>query len=342
MTNPFKKATKEKQKAKVALIGPSGSGKTYTALRMAKALGDRIAVIDTEHGSASLYADQFDFDTLELERFDPRIYIKAMRAAEAAGYDVLIVDSLSHAWMGKDGALELVDKMKSKYGGNQFAAWGDVTPIHRDLIETILATKLHLIATMRSKTEYVVEEDSRGKQRPRKVGMAPIQRDGMEYEFSVVGTLDVDHTLVIDKTRCPDLDGQIFNKPGEDVAKILLDWLNAGAEVQPAPETVSDSEPEPLSSSEAAEPEPTPEPTGNGNRQHGKKLPTVRTGQFKAMMKRLPAYYDDEDDQSQWYHVLGALVKSGWNGDITDDNVEEAFRALVAYANDNEQLEAVS
>jgi len=236
MTFQFEKATKKRAKARVAIIGPSGSGKTYTSLRMATAMGERIALIDTEHGSASLYADQFKFDVLDLDSFDPRVYIRAMRSAESAGYDVLIIDSLSHAWMGKDGALELVERSKGKYGGNKWSAWADVTPIHRDLIETILSVDLHLIATMRSKTEWVVQTNDKGRAEPRKVGLAPIQREGMEYEFSVVAMLDTDHNFVVDKTRCPALDGKIFSKPGEDVANILLGWLTDGSEPQPKPE----------------------------------------------------------------------------------------------------------
>ncbi len=147
----FKKATKTQIKLRLALTGPSGSGKTFSSLALASHLGQRIAVIDTEHGSASRYADLFEFDVVELESFHPNRYVKAIVAAQQAGYDVVIIDSLSHAWMGKDGELELVDRAR-----NSFAAWKDVRPLERALIDTMLSCKCHLIATMRSKTEWVV------------------------------------------------------------------------------------------------------------------------------------------------------------------------------------------
>jgi hypothetical protein len=129
----FKKATKTQIKLRLALTGPSGSGKTYSSLALASHLGKRIAVIDTEHGSASRYADLFEFDVVELESFHPNRYVKAIMAAQQAGYDVVVIDSLSHAWMGKDGELELVDRAK-----NSFAAWKDVRPLERALIDIAL------------------------------------------------------------------------------------------------------------------------------------------------------------------------------------------------------------
>src|SRR5690606_26818550 len=234
----FKRATKQQAKLRMALIGPSGSGKTYTALKIATQLGDRVAVIDTERGSASKYADKFEFDVLELDSFHPQRYIEGIQAAEAEGYDVLIIDSLSHAWAGKDGALELVDKAaKRMQSSNTFAAWRDVTPLHNALVDAMLQSRLHLIVTMRAKTEYIVEKDERtGKSVPRKVGLAPIQRDGLEYEFDVVADMDLDNTLIVSKSRCEALSGAVIPKPGEEVAGILKAWLTDGAPVQDAPQ----------------------------------------------------------------------------------------------------------
>jgi flagellar biosynthesis GTPase FlhF len=148
----FQKATKHEAKLRFALIGPAGSGKTYTALRIGTRLGERVAVIDTERGSASKYADVFDFDVVELTKHDPREFVKAIRAAQSAGYDALIIDSLSHAWMGRGGALELVDKAaKGSSSSNSFAAWRSVTPLHNELVDAIAGANLHVIATMRSK-----------------------------------------------------------------------------------------------------------------------------------------------------------------------------------------------
>lgn len=237
MTFTFKKATRQQSKLRLALIGVSGSGKTWTALTFAKRLGKRIAVIDSERGSASLYAgDAADFDVLELESYAPRTYVQAIKAAEQAGYDVIVVDSLSHAWAGKDGALEMVDKAaKRTQASNTFAAWRDVTPEHNALVEAMLACKAHLIVTMRSKTEYVLQEDNRGKKVPKKIGMAPVQRDGLEYEFTLVAEMDLDHNFMVSKSRCKPLDGAVIIRPDESVAETLLSWLNEGEVAQEKP-----------------------------------------------------------------------------------------------------------
>ena len=247
----FKKATKEQIKARIALIGPSGSGKTYTALRMAQTMGSRVALIDTENNSASLYADEFDFDTLALDSVSPQSYIQAIHAAEKAGYDVLIIDSLSHAWAGKDGALAMADAGAAKYRGNTFAAWRDVTPHHNALVDALIHCQCHLIVGMRSKMEYIIEEE-KGKMVPKKVGMAPIQRQGMEYEFDIVGDLDLSHNLIISKTRCKTLDGQVIALPGEELGQTILTWLTDGAEPKPPAKT----DPEPESEKETDETPP--------------------------------------------------------------------------------------
>ncbi len=233
---PFQKATKRQAKLRLALIGPSGSGKTYTALRIAKGLGVKVALIDTERGSASKYADESDqnvpaFDTLELDSFHPQRYIDAIHEAEAVGYDVLILDSLSHAWTGKDGALELVDRAaKRTQSGNSFGAWREVTPLHNQLVDAIVGAKCHVIATMRAKTDYVQEKDDRGRTQIRKVGLAPVQRDGLEYEFDVVADLDAENTFIVSKTRCKALNGVTVRQAGPEVADVLKAWLTDGAE----------------------------------------------------------------------------------------------------------------
>lgn len=233
MPMQFKKAEKTKSKLRLALIGPSGSGKTYTALTLAGGLaeGKPVAVIDTERGSASLYADLFAFDVLELETFDPRTYVEAIQAAESAGYGVVVIDSLTHAWSGKGGALELVDRAaKRQQSNNSFGAWREVTPLHNQLVDTLLGAQAHIIATIRTKTDYVQEKDNNNRTVIRKVGLAPVQRDGLEYEFTLVGDMDTDHNLVISKTRIPALADQVINKPSIEVATQLLGWLNSGAE----------------------------------------------------------------------------------------------------------------
>lgn len=231
MTYTFQKARKSKIKARIAIDGPSGSGKTYTSLIAATALaqGGKIAVIDTERGSASLYSDKFEFDVLELDKFSPKTYIDAIEAAERAGYSVIVIDSLSHAWEGEGGALDMVDNAAARSNSkNSYTAWRDVTPIHRRMVDAILQSSCHIIATMRSKTEYVLETNSRGQQVPRKVGMAPIQRAGMEYEFTVVGDMDLDHRIVISKSRYEPLQDAVETKPTAEFFQPFVDWLSEG------------------------------------------------------------------------------------------------------------------
>ncbi len=214
----------------MALIGVAGAGKTYTALSIASNLGKKIAVLDTERGSASKYSDLFEFDVMEPESFAPKTYIDAIEAAAEAGYDVIILDSLSHAWAGKDGALELVDRAARRaQSNNNFGAWRDVTPQHNAMVDTIIGSKIHIIATMRAKTEYVQEKDPKtGRTSVRKVGMAPVQRDGLEYEFDVVADIDSENNLVVGKTRCPAIAGAVFPKAGKEIALRLKNWLTDG------------------------------------------------------------------------------------------------------------------
>jgi hypothetical protein len=225
----FQKATKTQSRLRLALCGPSGSGKTYSALKIAQHLGKTIAVIDTEHRSASKYADKFNFDTEELKNHHPAKYIEAIKEAGSAGYDVLIIDSLTHAWLAE---LELA--------GKGFDGWKNVRPLERALINEMLSSPCHIIATMRTKTEWVLEpyKNKQGKESvaPKKVGTSPIQASGIEYEFDISGELDLEHILTISKTRCPELNHQTFLNPGQELAEILTVWLTDGAPM-PIPET---------------------------------------------------------------------------------------------------------
>jgi hypothetical protein len=256
---PFQRATKHQAKLRMALIGPSGSGKTYTALAIATNLGQRVALIDTERGSASKYASLFSFDVLELDTYSPNTYVGAIAEAQKEGYDVLVIDSLSHAWSGKDGVLEFVDQAaKRMQSGSSFGAWREATPLHNRLVDAMLGSGMHLIATVRSKTEYSQEKDERGKTVIRKMGLQPVQRDGLEYEFDVIGDLNQENDLIISKTRCPELSGKIYAKAGADVASVLTAWLSDGA---PAPVAPAPSQ-QPAATTVAP---PAPKANGNGN-----------------------------------------------------------------------------
>lgn len=234
MNFEIKRATKAQSRARIALMGPAGSGKTFTGLELARHLGQNVILIDTERGSASKYADEFEFSVIELDSFSPQTYTEAIRAAEAARADVIVLDSLSHAWIGKDGALEQVDRASnnSQGGGhgNSFTAWKKVTPLHNELVDTILRARAHVIATLRTKTEYVIEQNAQNRSVPRKIGLAALQRDGLEYEFDIVGLLDADNNLTITKTRCRTLaPNEIIPKPGRELAEKIKAWLSDGA-----------------------------------------------------------------------------------------------------------------
>lgn len=242
----FKQATKTESYLRMAISAPSGGGKTYTALTLAGAIanGGKVAVIDTERGSASKYADIFTFDVVELgidprdtTPFHPDRYIEAITAAVQAGYKVLVIDSLSHAWNAKGGVLEVVDNIAAQMKtSNTFSAWRKGTPLQQKLVDAILAAPIHIIATMRAKQEYVQDKDERtGKTVVRKVGMAPVQRDSMEYEFDIFAEMDMDNNLIIQKTRCPILTGQVVSKPGPEAAAPIIEWLHGEKRVEALP-----------------------------------------------------------------------------------------------------------
>lgn len=228
----FNTAKKQQMRARVAISGPAGAGKTTDALLFAQALtGDlsKVAVIDTERGSASLYADRFPgFQTLDFTPpYAPQLLIEAIDAAAEAGFECLVIDSLSHFWSGEGGVLEQVDKVS---GANKFTnGWGTMTPVHNKMIEKILSFPGHVVCTLRSKTAYAVDQ-SGGKAIPRKVGQAPIQRDGVEYEFTLVLDLDRDHSIGISKTRCAELETTGF-VPGSEIHTLIntfITWLGEG------------------------------------------------------------------------------------------------------------------
>lgn len=227
----IKKAVKYGSKLRLAMYGPSGSGKTYTSLAIATAMSkQRVLVIDSERGSASKYADVYDFDVIELENFSPQSYTEAIRfAGQSKEHDIIVIDSISQEWNGKRGALEQVS-------GN-FTKWSTVTPLHNDFVDAMLSLEKHLIVTMRAKEGHVVEQED-GKQKPsiKKVGMEPIQREGIQYEYDVVGMLDMDNTMCVVKTRCPELNGMTFSRAGMDFVELIVPWLDG---TPPPPKVVS-------------------------------------------------------------------------------------------------------
>lgn len=233
MTIEFMPASRAAAKARIALCGPSGSGKTYTALALATRLGST-AVIDTERGSASKYAgiNRWEFHTLAPQSFSPLSLVDALAAASNAQFDVVVVDSLSHYWMGTDGMLEQVDRRAK--GGNNFSGWKEAGPDEKQMIDALAAFPGHVIVTLRVKTEYVIEENDKGKKEPNKVGLKPIQRDGIEYEFDIVGDLDRENTLTVSKSRIPALSGQVIPHPSGELADTISEWM-ADGDAMPGP-----------------------------------------------------------------------------------------------------------
>jgi len=227
----------------MTIDGPAGSGKTYTALRFAHALGGRIAFIDSERGSASKYVGDspdgipWDFDVVELTSFSPEKYTAAIEAAGKMGYQVLIIDSLSHAWEGVGGALEIKQRV-----GESWSAWRHVTPIHNRMVDAILQSPCHVITTMRSRIEYVQEVDSNGKTVIRKIGMAPIQRPGFEYEFDIVADMDWAHIMTVSKSRCTAVSDMKMEFPGPEFIGKVKEWLASGEKPaeRPLPEPSED------------------------------------------------------------------------------------------------------
>jgi hypothetical protein len=221
----FRKATKSQAKARIAIFGPSGAGKTFSSLRIAGGLGGSVGVIDTERGTASKYSDRFDFEVLELADQSVEGYVDAIGQATAAGFSVLVIDSLTHAWQT---LLEEVEKLaKAKYRGNTWSAWSEGTPLQRKLVAAILSFPGHIIATMRSKTEWTTL-DNNGKKTPQRVGLAPEQGKGVEYEFDLLVELSTDHIANVIKDRSGRFQDKLIEKPGEEFGRALADWLSDG------------------------------------------------------------------------------------------------------------------
>ena len=228
----IEKAQRKKLKSRILLQGVSGSGKTYSALVLARSLGKKIIVIDTEDNSACLYENLCDFDVINMQPpYSPNNLVMAISQCESEGYDVIVVDSLTAFWAMTGGALEMVNKTANTQGKNSYTAWGDITPLQNKMIDKILHCKSHIICTARVKTDYVMEDyvSASGKtcQRPVKVGLKTIQREGLEYEFTIVFDVDRHHIATVDKTRADIFDG--FSETiTDEVGKKLLNWLDKG------------------------------------------------------------------------------------------------------------------
>ena len=234
----FRKAERRKAKLKLALAATAGGGKTHSALLMAAGLvdnpsEDNIAVLDTENGSAELEAGKpgvpgFSVVTMGAP-YSPDRYIEVINEAVGAGFEVLILDSISPEWNGNGGILDIVDKKKAS-SRNQMAAWKDATPMHQKFLDAIIQAPIHIIATMRAKTAYDISNEN-GKSKVQKLGMAPTQRDGIEFEFTLVGEINVaSHLCDFTKDRTGLFAAQVPELITVDTGKRIREWLEGGSE----------------------------------------------------------------------------------------------------------------
>ncbi len=322
----FTKATKEQSLLRLGLVGPAGAGKTWTALTIACQIArmerGRVAVIDTEEGSAAKYADIYDFDHLILHDYAPHNYVAAITAAEEAGYPVIVIDSASHAWD------EILDEKDRKSAKNQWGGWSDLSPKYRAFIEKQKRCTSHLIATLRGKTQFVVEERN-GKQVPRKVGMGAVVRPGYDFEYDIVGYLDTEHDLTIEKTRFQALDGKHWPRPDSKFAAGLYHWLRQGVKAKPKPAGGYDTGGHP-EETKAAPQAVAEQKIATGTAATSKPWKTF--GEFKRTIEELRAivgnaalesemerqgchdlkgYLGREDEAVELYHHLKALAEKG-------------------------------
>jgi hypothetical protein len=227
----LRQSERKRAKIKLALQGSAGSGKTYSSLLLAQGLTNRdfskVAIIDTENGSADLYAHLGNYNVLTLEHpFTPEKYIQAIEVCLRANMEVIIIDSISHCWD------ELLD-FHSKLAGNSFTNWAKVNPRHKAFLDKILQSDAHVIATMRTKTDYVLQQKD-GKYVPEKVGLRSMQRNGIDFEFTLVFDIDIKHFAIASKDRT----GLFMGKPEFTIntatGRKILDWCNSGTNLEEA------------------------------------------------------------------------------------------------------------
>lgn len=235
----FRKASERRatRPAKVALAGPSGSGKSFTAIELALGLvggnAEDIAVIDSEHGTAALYADRFgDFLHADLQDYAIQTYLALCRTAVEAGVKAVVIDSATHAW---NDVLRRVDDWKrTRKGRDERQAWAEVQPDLDSFNTMIQSCPVHLVVTFRTKNEWVNQKDEKtGRNRPEIIGLAPRFKEGVEHEFDIYGELTMEHDLVIRKSRYDALDGEVYRKPSREIGETLLSWIKADPQEEP-------------------------------------------------------------------------------------------------------------
>jgi hypothetical protein len=228
----IEKATRKQSKIRLSLAGAAGSGKTYSSILLAYGLCadfNKICVIDTENRSASLYSHLGVFNVINLSApFHPGKYVEAIQLCEESAIEVIIIDNTTHAWSGKGGCLELHEQETVKMRiPNSFTAWAAITPLYQKFIDAIVNSSCHVICTLRSKTEYVIAERN-GKQTPQKMGMAPMIRDGFDFEMSIAFDIDQHHKAYCTKNRTTLFQDQAPIIITNETGKKILEWCNSG------------------------------------------------------------------------------------------------------------------
>lgn len=237
----LKKATRKQVKLRLGMSAVAGGGKTMSALLLAYGMTNdwsKIAVIDTENGSASLYSHLGDFNTIDLSSpFSPERYIECIKACEDGGMEVIIIDSITHEWDGKGGILDISNSMT----GNSFTNWAKLTPRHDAFINSILQSKCHIISCVRRKQDYEMTKGSDGKLKVEKAGLKEITREGFEYELTLNFNIDINHHATASKDRT----GLFMDKPefiiNSETGKKLIDWCNSGEVVKTFEQQLNDS-----------------------------------------------------------------------------------------------------
>lgn len=233
----LRKSERKQAKIKLAIEGASGSGKTFSSLLLASGLCNdwtKIAVIDSENGSADLYAHLGAYNVINLSaNFSPENYMEAIKICENAGMEVIIIDSISHAW---DYLLDTHANMT----GNSFTNWAKITPRQNAFIQRILQSKCHVIATMRTKQDYVLSERN-GKMVPEKVGLKATQRDGVDYEFTLVFDVNIRHYATASKDRTNLFMGKPEFVIGKQTGQLILDWCNSGVNVDSVKQQIKEA-----------------------------------------------------------------------------------------------------
>ena len=325
---PFTEATDKGLHLRLALTGPSGGGKTYTALMLATAIGDKVGVIDTEYKRALHYAGKFKFLHNPLDDYTVEGYVNAMKEAVDIGCDVLVIDSISHAWMGKDGVLEMVDRAKPRYGDNEWGAWSEGTPLQNRFVEALnrVNMKMHLIVTMRAKTKWTLEPGRNGKLAPRAVGLGMEQRKGMEFEYPWRISMNQGIEAKVDNAPVESFIGEEETKPGLSFFQPLIDWVKHTQDTGVEPPQAS---PEPASTEPAAMPvdtaraeyppngahqgqDPLDDPNAAGAADLFRDTEPAANGQsmVDVLLDELNSAKDDKDNLDAWVKARNADIEA--------------------------------